>query len=534
MTRIRNYGPSVVLVVTVLAVLLGGPTVMRQLVYADQEARIQLVADQLESSPLAQLSRTFRLVGERVEPSVVHIRVSRNAEEQPESTLRGRGFPQSPEDIYRWFRERRENPGERDERPDPGDEGMDQYNLPRKYGSGSGWVYDKKGHIVTNYHVVRGADVIEVKFHDKSTRKATLVGHDEKTDIAVLKVEEDRLHPAAVAKDIVHQGDIVFAFGSPFEFEFSMSQGIVSGKGRRLGILDKFDEFGRRIQAGYENFIQTDAAINPGNSGGPLTNIHGEVVGMNTAIATRTGASNGLGFAIPSDMIRNVVDQIIDKGKVSRGYLGVWIDDLDPRMAESFGFEGKGVLVQRLAGEESPAAKAGIEAGDIVTKIDGKAIASAGELRRVVAVLQPGQTAKVTVFRDGKTKTLDVTLTEQPDDLASGKPDQIEPEKVSRTAMEPLRKLGIEKLGEVTEELAERLKLTKGQGVAIMEVRPGSVAAGQALRPGSVITRVMGKKVDTAKELTDAIADVDLAKGVRMRIVEQESERFVLLALPKD
>ncbi len=541
MARIRNYGPSLVLLVTMLAALLAGPTVMRQLAHADQAAQIQLAANELKTSHLAEMSRAFRLVGQRVEPSVVHIAVKRNINQRPSRTF-GEGMPRSPEDLFRWFRERRQNPDAPDDdegqTPAPDADDMGRYNLPRQVGSGSGWVYSTKGHIVTNYHVVRNADVIEVKFFDKSTRVAELIGHDEKTDIAVLKVEEQRLHPAMLAREAVQQGDIVFAFGSPFEFEFSMSQGIVSGIGRRLGILDKFDRFGRRIVAGYENFIQTDAAINPGNSGGPLTNIHGEVVGMNTAIATRTGANNGLGFAIPADMIRNVVHQLIDKGRVSRGYLGVWIDDLDPRMAESFGFKGEGVLVQRLAGEKSPAAKAGIEAGDIITEIDGQPVHGAGDLRRRVAVVKPGEKIKVKVFRQGEMKTVTVELAEQPDNLANlDDADSVMPgtnDEVDDDALEPLRKLGIEAVGAVPEELAERLGLPRGKGVVVEGVRPHSAAAAKALRPGSVITRVMGKQVNSARQLAEAMGDVDLAQGVRLRVVEQDSERFVLLALPEE
>jgi serine protease Do len=192
-----------------------------------------------------------------------------------------------------------------------GNSEFDDYDVPQQYGSGSGWIYDTKGHIITNNHVIDGADRIVVRFYDGSERDAKVVGVDTKTDIAVVKVKGDDLHPAKRADKPVDQGEIVFAFGSPFRFDFSMSQGIVSAKGRQLGIL--------RGAQGYENFIQTDAAINPGNSGGPLTNIYGEVVGMNTAIASRTGAYNGLGFAIPVRMVEQVGDQLIENGKVSRG-----------------------------------------------------------------------------------------------------------------------------------------------------------------------------------------------------------------------
>ncbi|MBI1369643.1 MAG: PDZ domain-containing protein [Planctomycetes bacterium] len=526
MKRSVSYGPVMVLAVTVLAVLLGGPYAMRQLAYAEQEARVSQGRQTLKTSKLAELSDAFREVAKVVEPSVVHISVSTKVSEHP---VHNRLGPNIPDEFRRFF------PGIPDDQDnaepkgkDDDNQEYDKYDVPQAYGSGSGWVYGhgNENFIVTNNHVVKDADEIIVKFFDKSTRKATVVGTDPQTDIAVLKVDDGDLHPAAISIKPVEQGEMVFAFGSPFQFDFSMSQGIVSGSGRRLGILGNM---------GYENFIQTDAAINPGNSGGPLCNIYGEVIGMNSAIATRTGASNGIGFAIPSDMIKDVVNQIIDKGKVSRGYLGVWIRDLDDKLAKSFGYSGSGVLVEDLVGADSPAGKGGMKAGDIITKIEGVEVTNASELRRVVARYAPGQVITVDIYRDGKNQILKITLTEQPKNPevaaangGAGSEPAVAPEK-----LEPLRQLGLEKLENFTEGMAKRLDVQFTPGVVIEDVRAGSVAAAEGLRPGVVVTEVMGTPVKNLKQLTTEIAKHDLKKGVRLRVMAGDVKRFVLLALPE-
>ncbi|MHC4993471.1 MAG: trypsin-like peptidase domain-containing protein, partial [Planctomycetota bacterium] len=392
---------------------------------------------------------------------------------------------------------------------------------------GSGWVYrhtDGKTYIVTNFHVVEDADTIEVKFSDKSTRKATVVGTpDAKTDIAVLKVKNGDLHPAVLSDGTVKQGELVFAFGSPFQFDFSMSQGIVSGQGRELGILSSV--------GGYENFIQTDAAINPGNSGGPLTNIYGEVIGMNTAIATRTGSYSGLGFAIPADMIRHIVTQIIDNGSVRRGFLGITIGEMDKDMARSFGFEGDGVLVGDLVGDDSPAGEAGIRTGDIIVKIEDLPVRNMAELRRSVAAIAPGETIDVEIFRDGKTRTYEVTLAEYPENpvvaRGGGRFNQ-EPED---DELEPLRRLGLDGLETLTRRVAERYELEITRGVVVTDVRPGSVAESQGLFPGVVITRIRGVEVNTVQELAEEIARYSLSDGVRLRVQTPQGGRFVFLRL---
>jgi serine protease Do len=352
------------------------------------------------------------------------------------------------------------------------------------------------------------------------------VGADPRTDIAVLRIDISELHPAAITEHDVEQGDIVFAFGSPFGNEFSMSQGIVSGKGRQIGLLAR--------QGGYENFIQTDAAINPGNSGGPLTNIYGQVVGMNTAIATRSGGSEGIGYVIPVHMVTRVVDQLIDTGRVSRGYLGIGIDELTPAMARSFGYEGRGILVtQPLA--DGPAAQAGVESGDIITAVDKQPLTSIEQFREDIAALPPGTTVTLTIFRDGQTREIAVQLGELPDQFAMAtRPEESEPREV-QPGRDMLLKLGFQRLTTLTPPIAQRLEVPPGTtGVLIGAVRPGSAAAAEGLQRGMVITHVMNEPIESVEQFMEVIAELDAAEGVRLRLMFGNNVRYVLLVLPED
>jgi len=516
MERIRWYGPSVVLLMTLLTVMIVGPKVVRNLAYAQQDAHIQLVRNDLANNDLLkELSDAYAGVAEVVEPSVVHIEVL---------TRRSTGGGIDLGDLLFGPRGPRVEPRE----PAPQDD-LNRYNPPTLSGNGAGWVFDKAGHIITNNHVVEGGDQIRVRLYDGSQHKATIVGADPRTDIAVLKIDSDHLHPAKLAPDPVRQGEIVFAFGSPFKFEFSMSQGIVSAQGRRLGITGG---------GGYENFIQTDAEINPGNSGGPLVNIYGQVVGMNTAIASRSGQFQGLGFAIPAKMVQRVADELIDTGKVSRGYLGVYIEELTPKMARTFGFEGEGVLVN-AAIDGSPAAEAGFKAGDIITRINDQPVTNPDELRFLVAGFKPGEKIEVTLFRDKQHKQLTVTLAELPDsEMARAPLPRDEGESGDAEVRDALSRLGIESYQTFTGDMAEELGWDRQPGVAVARVRPGSVAANEGLRPGVVITAVMGSPVANAAELEQALDELDLAEPVRFTVVEWSSRqrtyisRFVVVEFP--
>lgn len=509
--QVRRYGPSLVLLATIGLVVLVGPHVMRQLARADQLARLAAVDEALGNSQLAEMSKTFRWVSTRIEPSVVHISTKRRL-----NVAQGEGdwSPNDIDDLFRRYEDR-----------DSGE--WDQYNEPRDFGTGSGWVYDEQGHIITNAHVVEGADIIEVKFFDRTPRRAILVGADPQTDIAVLRVEGVNLYPAKRAMSPSEQGDIVFAFGSPFMFEFSMSQGIVSGSGRRLGIL------GRQ---GYEDFIQTDAAINPGNSGGPLSNIYGEVIGMNTAIATRTGAFSGIGFAIPIDLVVEIADKLIASGTVTRGYLGVWIND-DRRILESFGHT-RGVIVDDVI-PGGPAERAGLQEGDVIVAINDQSTDSASELRRRVAAINPGEEVRITFYRDGEEQVVKTTLDVQPGTTArrptptsptdpeNAVPDQVDPAEGQII----LAKLGIEDAIAMTPELAAQRRMTYRPGILVTAVRPGSVASANLISPGVIITHVQGSAVASLPELTAALSEADLAAGVRLRLRVGQQSHYVLLQI---
>lgn len=388
MNRIRSYGPTVVLLVALVAVMVAGPLVGRRIAWAQHDASISLIRSDLhDNAGLAQLSEAFRKVADVVEPGVVSI----------EALARGgpgSGGMQIPPELERFFDRMPE-----DRRPDGGD--FDQYapSVPR--GQGSGWVYDEEGHIVTNNHVVENADEIRVRFQDGRTYIAEVVGTDPSTDVAVLKIEADNLHPLPIAEQPVEQGDIVFAFGSPFRFEFSMSQGIVSAKARQLGILG---------QGGYESFIQTDAAINPGNSGGALVDQRGLVIGINTAIYSPSGANDGVGFAVPSTTVSYVVDQLADGGAVSWPILGVTGQDVEERVARLYGIEvDAGALIGDVA-PGSGAAAAGVEPGDIVVAVEGDPVDSMTGLAAAIRQYRPGDEVELEVVRDGGTVTLTVTL----------------------------------------------------------------------------------------------------------------------------
>ena len=530
MNRIRWYGPAVVLLLTVLLVMVLGPGITRQLTYAHEAAKVQLVKDSLDhDSALAQLSNAFKEVAQAVEPSVVYIQVYKKPSAHPQSGM-------SDDLLRRFFGPNMVPPGvqppDQNQQPQstPND---DRYAVPQIYGSGSGWVYDTQGHIITNYHVIKDADKVVVRFHDGTERTAKVQGVDPRTDIAVLQVDGVKAVPATIATQPVAQGEIVFDFGSPFRFEFSMSQGIVSAKGRRLGITDVKVQNGQLVQEGYENFIQTDAAINPGNSGGPLTNIYGQVVGMNSAIATRTGAFNGLGFAIPVDMVKHIADQLITKGKISRGYLGVYIRDLDEKMARTFGFSGKGVLVDPGTIPGGPAEAAGLKRGDIITKVGGKAVTSADQLRNMVANIAPGTKTTLEVFRNGKTLSLPLTVAELPSESATAAVDT-EPNAPTNKNRQVLNDLGFDSVMDMTPDIAARYRIKMVPGVLVLDVRDDSAAAAEGITRGAIITDVMGTKVATVDQLATALSKYNLTRGVRISVVENGQERFAVLQLPQN
>jgi serine protease Do len=378
--------------------------------------------------------------------------------------------------------------------------------MPNSPGSGSGVIIDPAGHIITNNHVVGEATEVEVRLSDRTKYIAQVVGKDPDTDLAVLKVTTDRPLPSAQLGDStsVKVGQWVIAVGNPFGLDRTVTLGVVSGIGRENMNLSR-----------YENFIQTDASINPGNSGGPLFNMYGEIIGINTAIIN---FAQGIGFAIPSNMAKQVMQQLLQRGKVIRGWLGVGIQPVTADLASKFGVsENEGVLVNEVF-ENDPAAQAGVKPGDIITKVDGKIVDTPNMLSRLIAALPPGAIASVEVVRDGKRQILPVPLSERRDTavVASVPPSRSE------------IKLGID-VQDLTPELAEKFKLKDLTGVLIAKVEQGSVAHAEGLREGDLIKEVNRTEVNAVADFTTAVSKTKRGETILLRVLRETRAFYVVL-----
>lgn len=385
-----------------------------------------------------------------------------------------------------------------------------QERIPNAPGSGAGVIIDSEGHIITNNHVVGDSAEIEVRLFDNRKLIAQVIGKDPDTDLAVLKVTADRPLPTARFGDSsrVKVGQWVLAVGNPFGLERTVTLGVVSGIGRENVNLSR-----------YENFIQTDASINPGNSGGPLFNLRGEVIGINTAIIN---FAQGIGFAIPSNMAKQVLHQLVAQGRVVRGWLGVGIQPLTPELARKFGVtENEGVLVNEVF-EHDPAADAGIKPGDVITRIEGAVIDTPNRLSRIVAGLLPGETTKVEIVRNQQRMVLEVALSERRDQAVVASLPQ------SRTEV----KLGVD-IQDLTAALADKFKLRETRGVLITKVEPGSLAQAEGLRAGDLIKEVNRVDVASVGEFTGAISKVRRGDTVLLRVL-RESRAFYVVLKPSD
>jgi len=380
---------------------------------------------------------------------------------------------------------------------------------------GSGVIVSPDGKILTNAHVVKDADEIKVTLGDKRTFQAKVIGADPDSDIAVIKIDAKDLPTATLGDSSkLRVGEIVLAVGNPFGFNQTVTSGIVSATGRtNVKII------------AYEDFIQTDAAINPGNSGGPLVNIYGEVIGINTAIATRTGGYQGIGFAIPSNSAKRIMEDLLTEGKVRRGLLGVHIQDVTEALAKSFGRDtADGALVNNVV-PGSPADKAGIQPGDIILEFNGQPISNAGQLRNVVAAEKPGATATVVVFRNKKKLSLPVTIQERTkDSFAATEPSG---EFGERT----LKQLGLE-VEKLPPSLSERLGLSKGEGIRVKDVNPGGPGARMGIMPGDVILEVDGKSIRDVEEFNEAIAKAEKNENHILRLKVRRGNGTLYLAGP--
>ena len=365
-------------------------------------------------------------------------------------------------------------------------------------GAGSGVIIDaKKGIVITNHHVIDKADEIQLKLHDGRTLEAELLGSDPEVDIAVLKIESDNLKEIKIVdSDQIESGDFVMALGNPFGLSHTVTTGIVSAVGRSgLGIHS------------YENFIQTDASINPGNSGGALVNLNGDLVGINTAIIGPAGGNVGIGFAIPTNMAMASVDQILEYGEVKRGQLGIMIQDLTPELRESFDLSDKtkGVLVAQVR-EDSSAQAAGLETGDIITRVDDKAVTTSSQLRNEIGLRRKGDEVTLDILRDGKSKIIEAKI---------GKGSAL-------GSFLKAKNNWHEKLDGV--QFADTNNNT---GVRVVQIAPGSVAIHSGLRQGDLIVEANKKKVKTLDDLKEVLAEAD--SNLLLRIERGEGALFVVI-----
>lgn len=356
-----------------------------------------------------------------------------------------------------------------------------QSTPPTRVGSGSGVIVSGEGYIITNNHVIADADDIEVTLHDNRTYKATVVGTDPTTDLAVIQIKEKNLPTVPfVNSDEIKIGEWVLAVGNPFSLNSTITAGIVSAKGRNINILKE--------QYAVENFIQTDAAINPGNSGGALVNLEGGLVGINTAIASPTGAYSGYGFAVPANIVSKVMEDLIKYGVVQRGILGITIRTVDGNLAKEKDLEEvKGVYVDSLM-EISAAKAAGVEKGDVITRVDEQEVNTTPELQGLIARHRPGEKINLTLIRDGKEKVISVTLNNKHGESTLA----------SKESIEILNVLGAE-LKELPHKELEKLDLD--HGVEVSKLYPGKLRKQTQIQEGFVITHVDGKKIKSKEEL---------------------------------
>ncbi len=443
-------------------------------------------------------------LAEKAGSSVVNISTERKASANKQKFMQ-EFIPGLPPGFDRFFEQFQPFQGQQPQRPES-----------KRRSLGTGFIISEDGYIVTNFHVVKGADIINVNLQGAIGKaeaiSAKLVGSDEETDIALLKVDvKDKLPYLAFAdSDKARVGEWVLAIGNPFGLEHTVTSGILSAKGRNIN------------SGPFDNFLQTDASINPGNSGGPLLNMQGEVVGINTAIIA---SGQGIGFAIPSTQAAYVTEQLKTGKKVSRGWIGVTMQALTENAAKALGLEkAKGALISSVM-ENEPAAKAGIKAGDVIIAVDGKDVEDSAALLRAIAGQKPGATTTVTVWRDGKKKNLKVTLGErnasQLNAQANGPAGEQEQEAVT---------LGIS-VRPLTADEAKSLSVEAGQGLLVAEVEQGKPAAEAGIRQGDVILSANLTPVNDAKALAKIIKDVTARGAVMLQVSRRGEVSFVAVPL---
>lgn len=441
---------------------------------------------------LKETGKAFASVAKNASPAVVFIRVEKTVSQGQFFRYRS---PFEDDFLKRFFGE-----------PGPGFPQFPQQQKRQVQSQGSGFIITQDGYILTNNHVVGDADRVTVKLLDGREFTAKTVGTDPPTDVAVIKIDAESLPVLSLGdSDRIEVGEWVLALGNPFGLSHTLTAGIVSAKGRSsVGITD------------YEDFIQTDAAINPGNSGGPLIDLLGKVVGINTAIYSRNGGGYmGIGFAIPVNMAKNIYTQLIEHGNVTRGYLGVTIQDLTAELAKSFGLnDTRGVLVSQVM-PDTPAEKAGMKQADVIVSLDGKPVDTSASLRNEVAMTVPGTAIKVGVIRDGKKMTLNVKVEKMSEDM------------LTSSRSEDLSNLGMS-VATLNNDLAKQYGFENESGVVVTGVDQGSLAARTGIRPGMLIKEIDRKPVKNVKEFEDALKKGG-KKPVLLFIKDNRGSHFVAI-----
>ncbi|MFB3885063.1 MAG: DegQ family serine endoprotease [Thermodesulfobacteriota bacterium] len=435
------------------------------------------------------LGQAFVEVAKKVQPAVVNVTTEKTVTMRPWERFGDDFFKGSPfEDFFRGFG----SPQERGK----------EFRQKQRSG-GSGVIVDKEGYILTNNHVVEGADKIKVQLNDGREFTATMKGQDSRTDLAVLQIKAKDLPAATLGdSDKLEVGEWAIAIGSPFGLEHTVTVGVISAKGRSgLGT------------GTYEDFIQTDASINPGNSGGPLINIDGEVIGINAMIIQ---PGTGIGFAIPINMAKQILNDLIKHGKVVRPWLGISVQDLTPEMMEHFKVKEKeGVLVGQIY-PDTGAEKAGLVSGDIIKSVDDKTVKNANELVKEIQKKKVGQKIKLSIIRDGKPVTVEVTLTSMPEKPETAKEKEEAEEKMGASVQE------------LTPQLALRYRISGvKRGVVVVAVEGGSLADEIGLEEGDVILEINRKKIETIKDFEKAMKDTNLDKGILFHLHRKGSSFYL-------
>jgi len=460
-----------------------------------------ITASNNSGSPQTGLNGSFSGVVDVVSPSLVNISAVHIVE--VETPFYRFYFGDPFEDFFNDFfgRPRRQSP----------DREREKY---RYEGTGSGFIVDPEGYVLTNFHVIRDAQALKVMTQDEKVYDAEIIGKDPRTDLAVIKIKSNKKFSALKLGDSnqARIGDWVMAAGSPFGLNQTFTAGIISAVRQNVNVENR----------NYENMLQTDAAINRGNSGGPLVNLNGEVIGINTAIYAPTGVFSGIGFAIPVNEAKQILDQLIEKGRVVRGWLGVEVMNIDRAVQKQFNLESdEGVLVNGVV-KNSPAQKAGLQRGDVIVELDGKKVRNADDLQDRVTASKPGGMVEMVIIRDGEKRKIAVKIEEMP---RQG-PDVSMREKEKQAAQATAEWLGIS-VKNITEQLKEKYDLSTAEGVIIANISPDKKGYEIGLKPGDIILGINNMKVKNVKDFEQTVPKVSLKEGVVFDVIREGRPLYV-------